>query len=147
MLKVKLDVSADKKEEIKRALEALGINIVDDADLVISENMENSYIRGKKDDQIHKILIDDIVFIESQDHELKIRTYDGTYRIRETITFFEKHLPVNFIRVHRSYIVNKHKIEHITPLLGMRFNLKMITNEKIGVSRSYYYHFKEKIGI
>jgi hypothetical protein len=29
----------------------------------------------------------------------------------------------------------------------MRFNLLMATKEKISVSRSYYFQFKEKIGI
>jgi DNA-binding LytR/AlgR family response regulator len=147
MLKIKLDVSTEKEEEIKETLEKLGIIISDDADYVLSENMENSHIVCKKGEQIHQIPIAEIVYIESQDHYLIIRTKNDFYYVRETIHYYEKHLPSDFIRVHRSYIVNKNMIEYITPLLGMRFNLLMATKEKISVSRSYYFQFKEKIGI
>ena len=74
MLKIKLDVSTEKEEEIKETLEKLGIIISDDADYVLSENMENSHIVCKKGEQIHQIPIAEIVYIESQDHYLIIRT-------------------------------------------------------------------------
>lgn len=147
MLKIKLDVSEERKADIQKTLEEHGLVISDDADLVIIENLEHAYLTCKKDDKLYKVLIDDIIYMESQDHDLIIRTIDDIFRIRETISYYEKHLPSNFMRVHRSYIVNINKIQYIKPLLGNTFILKMETNEKIPVSRSYYFYFKEKIGI
>ncbi|WP_404798794.1 LytTR family DNA-binding domain-containing protein [Acholeplasma laidlawii] len=48
--------------------------------------------------------------------------------------------------MNRSYIVNISKIKSITPLLGMQFNLHLVNNQKLKVSRNYYYQFKDKIG-
>ncbi|MDX2444696.1 MAG: LytTR family transcriptional regulator DNA-binding domain-containing protein [Bacteroidales bacterium] len=70
--------------------------------------------------QNRKIVYDSIVFIESMSDYIVIRTVDDQKIItRERISRIEQKLPSEFIRVHRSFIVNIEKIisfsrEHIS---------------------------------
>lgn len=74
--------------------------------------------------QNRKIAYESIVFIESMSDYIVIRTIDNQKIItRERISRIEQKLPYQFIRVHRSFIVNSEKIisfsrEHIS-LEGM----------------------------
>lgn len=147
MISIKLDVADEKKDEITSILNQLGITVSDDAPFLISENLDYTTITVSKNDNLYKILVKDIIYIESQNHDLMIKTLKDTYKTRQTINYFEKHLPTNFIRVHRSFIINKDMIDFIKPILGMQFNLRMTNKDYINVSRTYYYQFKEKIGI
>lgn len=51
---------------------------------------------------------DNIEYIESYGHYLLIHTESGTFKVREKISnILEKLEPLGFIRVHKSYIINK----------------------------------------
>ncbi|WP_323757769.1 LytTR family DNA-binding domain-containing protein [Roseivirga sp.] len=57
------------------------------------------------------IAIDDILYVESLADYVKINTTTGVTITKEKISGLEKVLPERFIRVHRSYLVNKNRIE------------------------------------
>lgn len=62
--------------------------------------------------KVHKILIDEIVFVESVKDYLTIHTLSGDIVAKHTISAFELLLPDNeFIRIHRSFIVSIGKIK------------------------------------
>lgn len=56
------------------------------------------------------ILLDDLYFIESMDDYVTLYTKENKLVTRESITALAKRLPVYFIRIHRSYLVNKNYI-------------------------------------
>jgi len=57
------------------------------------------------------IPVDSIIFIESRDYEVWVRCTDGvSYRTKMNISHWEEVLDSRFIRVHRSYLVNKNHI-------------------------------------
>ncbi|SCY63392.1 LytR/AlgR family response regulator transcription factor [Flavobacterium caeni] len=58
-----------------------------------------------------RIAIDDILYIESQRENVKIVTTSRTVLTRYPISELEKELPASFLRIHRSFIVNKTKID------------------------------------
>lgn len=59
-----------------------------------------------------KVILSDVTYIESIKDYLKIHTTTETLVIKERISHFIEQLPDNpFVRVHRSYIVNR---DHIT---------------------------------
>lgn len=63
--------------------------------------------------QINKSLSlrsDDILYIEKQGSKAYVYTSSSTYSVTKTLENLIKILPNNFIRCHRSYIVNKEKI-------------------------------------
>lgn len=57
------------------------------------------------------ILIDDILYVESLADYVKINTTSGMTITKEKISGLENMLPEWFIRIHRSFLINKNKIE------------------------------------
>jgi two-component system LytT family response regulator len=74
------------------------------------ENSEFIYLNINK--KVHKIFIDEIVYVESIKDYLSIHTISGDIVAKHTISAFELLLPENeFVRIHRSYIVSIGKIK------------------------------------
>ena len=61
-----------------------------------------------------KILFQDILYIESLKDYVRIHTSTQKIMTKDKISLFEHKLPDHFIRVHRSFIVNIHKITAFT---------------------------------
>ena len=73
------------------------------------------FIYVKVDRKMVKILIDDIVYIESDKDYVKVFTTNSTIITRQTISSIEAMLSENkFFRIHRSYIVSLDKINSFT---------------------------------
>ncbi|RCH55859.1 hypothetical protein DJ568_03645 [Mucilaginibacter hurinus] len=69
------------------------------------------FIEVRADKALHKINIDEIIFIESQRNMIKIKLATKEIITREKISSVEGKLsPDNFKRVHRSFLVNINKI-------------------------------------
>lgn len=61
-----------------------------------------------------KVIFQDINFIESVKDYIHIHTPNNTVITKETISNFETKLPTQFLRIHRSFIVNRSKITAFT---------------------------------
>ena len=92
----------------------------------------STFMFVRADRKMVKIIFDEILFIESLGDYLKIHTQKETLITRETVNNIEAKLPTkNFIRIHRSYIINIEKINAYT-------NEQIeINNKSIPISRSY----------
>jgi two-component system LytT family response regulator len=76
-----------------------------------SSQESNKFIYLNINKKVHKILIDEIVYVESIKDYLSIHTLTGVIVAKHTISAFELLLPENeFVRIHRSYIVSIEKI-------------------------------------
>lgn len=75
--------------------------------------------------------IDKILFIKSDNVYVEIFTDDHKYIQRKFLGQIVDELPEKFVRVHRSYLVNR---EHIT---GRERNFLKINDHKIPVSRKF----------
>lgn len=62
----------------------------------------------------YMVRIKDILFIERNKSKATIYTKDTTYESCSSLNSLEHDLPNNFVRVHRSYIVNKEHIAKIS---------------------------------
>ena len=56
----------------------------------------------------------DILYIERNKSKATIYTNDSTYETCYSLNSLENELPNNFVRVHRSYIVNSNQISKIS---------------------------------
>ncbi|MCI9337554.1 MAG: response regulator transcription factor [Lachnospiraceae bacterium] len=56
----------------------------------------------------------DILYVEAFLHYISIHTPEQEYRIKESISSFEKRLTDDFFRIHRSYLVSLKKVIRIT---------------------------------
>ncbi len=121
---------ADKHEGAKRNIEKIKIHLAEG-----EEKLHRVVI--KKSGKIHVISTGNISYLEAQDDYVMIYTNDGKYLKQQTMKYFEKHLdPEQFVRVHRSYIVNVTNIERIEPYEKSNYILILKDGNKVPVSRS-----------
>lgn len=93
---------------------------------------QNNFIYVKDDQKYVKILIEDILFIEAWKDYVMIYTPEDKQIALVNIKNMEKQLPpAPFIRVHRSYLVAKNRID------AMRGNMLDVSGYEIPVGRSY----------
>lgn len=91
----------------------------------------------RKGEDIHPIEISQIVSITGADDYAEVVTTAGRHLVKMTLTEFEKTLEGdNFIRVHRSHIVNVDRIARAEPAGGGRMLLHMDNGEMISASRA-----------
>jgi two-component system, LytTR family, response regulator len=101
--------------------------------------------QGKK---IKVIAIETIHYFEAMDDYVMIYTDDGRYMKQKTMKYFESHLPDNeFIRIHRSYIVNVQQIAELERYEKESFHLKLKTGASLKVSKTGYQKLKEKLNM
>jgi DNA-binding LytR/AlgR family response regulator len=80
----------------------------------ISENMGQQEIFIKKGSTLVKLKLNDIVFVEALENYVVVNSDTEKYTIHFTMKAIDQQLPsLLFIRVHRSYIVNKSRISTI----------------------------------
>lgn len=100
-----------------------------------------AFILIKSDKRLHKIFLKNIHIVESAGDYLKIRGNIKPLVTHDTLKNFESSLdPAEFIRVHKSYIINKNKIDFIE---GNRIR---VGEEFIPVGKAFKQAFFEKIG-
>lgn len=99
-------------------------------------------IKGVNDSRL-RIIIKEIIYIESISHDLIIHTIDNDYLSKsESLKKILLQLPENFVQCHRSYIVNMHKsIQYNATDNSLCING---ANERIPVGRKYRYFFKSE---
>lgn len=82
--------------------------------IIDSKPESKNYLFVTEDRKQVKIILDTIVYIESVKNYIKIITDIKTHVVKHGITSFHDLLSGNFLRVHRSYIVNKKKVTAFT---------------------------------
>jgi two-component system LytT family response regulator len=96
--------------------------------------------------KIHIITVDKIRYIESLDDYVMIYTHEGRHMKQKTMKYFENNLdPKNFIRIHRSYIVQVDNIAEIQQYEKESYIviLKDAAKTKLKVSKTGYKKIKE----
>lgn len=84
----------------------------------------------------------DILYIESNDTEVFVCTADGdSFRTRTRISQWENILDKRFLRIHRSYIINTHRIDSFD---GTRVRIQHRTIE---LSRKYKESVRERLKV
>lgn len=100
----------------------------------------------KKKGRIHVISTDKITYLEAQDDYVMIYTREERFLKQQTMKYFERHLdPEQFIRVHRSYIVNVQAIDRIEPYEKTNFILILKDDSKVPVSRGGMQLLRDKL--
>ena len=107
-----------------------------------TEEKTEKYLFVKTDSKIFRIAYNDIVYAEANGNYTKIVTNRQTLMPALTFTSFEQQLPFSiFMRVHRSFIINKSYITHIEG------NRVFVNNIEIPLGSNYKEAFMKEIGI
>lgn len=85
---------------------------------------------------------ENVIFIESEKRKTFIQSIDSFGRHQMTLRQLERYLPEQFVRTHRSYIVNIDHIVEIHPHSHSTFMLKMTDDYRVPVSQTYASKFR-----
>ncbi len=82
---------------------------------VIAEKKNESFVYFRADRKMVKVMLDDILYIESMKDYIKVHTLQGVIITKQSISSVEAMLPEKlFVRTHRSFIVSINKIKSFT---------------------------------
>jgi DNA-binding LytR/AlgR family response regulator len=108
----------------------------------IEESGTETYSFIKSEGKIYKINFNEVCLAEADGNNVKIVTNSSIVRPAITLTTLEELLPKPpFIRLHRSFIINKNKINHIEG------NRVFINSVEIPIGANYREHFFRELGI
>lgn len=98
--------------------------------------------------KIRIIPIDDIHYLEAADDYVKIHTKDGSFLKNKTMGHFETVLNKNqFVRTHRSYMINISEITRIDPYEKDNHLAILKSGGRIPVSKTGYVKLKSVLGL
>ncbi|MEP2023804.1 MAG: LytTR family DNA-binding domain-containing protein [Reichenbachiella sp.] len=115
----KLWISSSEKQEINR----------------------QKFIYLKVEKRLEKVVLDDIVFVESLKNYIKVKTSEKEIVAYKSLTTIQDILPTDkFLRVHRSFIIGIAFVESFSP------NQILLGTIKIPVGRTYKEEVKKRLG-
>lgn len=148
-MKIQLEISDESYPRIAKILLEKGFELSDDAQFILFEkDRYSSFISCRNEDTSCHVLTASVMYIESMGHDIIVHADEGTFKCTYTLTQLEKMLdPSEFIRISKSVIISKKKVVGIRAALSQKFTVTMANSDKVDVTRSYYYIFKNFFGI
>ena len=90
----------------------------------------------------------DIHYFEAYDDYVKVYTKDKYHLKKKTMNYFEKALnPNQFVRIHRSYIININELTKIESFEKNSYVAILKSGKRVPISRTAYGPLKESLGI
>jgi two-component system LytT family response regulator len=98
--------------------------------------------------KIKIIPLEDIHFLEAADDYVKIHTHQGAFLKNRTMSYFEHALdPTQFVRTHRSYILNIQQVTRIDPYEKDSHLCILQSGAQVPVSKAGYVKLKSVLGL
>lgn len=102
----------------------------------------------KDGSKIKIIPVHEVMYLEAADDYVKVHTKDGYFLKNKTMNHFEKALDAaQFVRSHRSYIINISQITRIDPYEKDSHVAVLRSGVKVPVSRNGYGKLREVLGL
>jgi two-component system, LytTR family, response regulator len=117
-------------------------------DTVAIDTGQQNRIVLKENGKIKIIPTKQVQYLESADDYVKIHTADGAFLKNKTMAEFERILEAqDFVRIHRSYLVQVSLITRLDPYEKDGFMVILSTGAKLPVSKSGYAKLKLVLGL
>lgn len=114
----------------------------------IRQPEERNRIVVKEGGNIRIIPVHEIQYIEAYDDYVKIYTQKEMFLKKKTMSFYEQSLDANqFVRVHRSYIIQLNQLTRIEPLEKDTHVALLKSNVRVPLSKSGYAKLKAVLGL
>lgn len=128
-------------QAVNKAIARLGNNQQNHPDNPTHQpSVEKEFILVKADYKLHRIRLDDILYIEGRREYVAYHTPSGRLLALQSLKSLEEELPADrFIRIHKSYIVPIDKIE------ALEGNMVHIGKVKLPVGASYKEALMERV--
>jgi len=139
-------------DAVKKAMEKIGKSTDEDkaAGTIIKILPESpaplNRVVVRKGNSIKVIPVDQLQYLEAQDDYVMIYHSEGKALKQQTMKYYEQNLPDNeFVRIHRSYIVNIQDINRIEPYGKDNHVAILKSGGKLPISRTGYKHLKDEL--
>ncbi len=105
-----------------------------------------SRIAVKNRQQIHVVPVADLLYIEADGDYVMLHSTSGKFLKERTMKYFEQHLPAQqFVRIHRSYIVNVDCVAKIELYDKESYMVHLKNGESLKASSSGYKLLKQTV--
>jgi len=105
----------------------------------LKRQKKEDHIFVKSDGILLKINTNDIYYVEAMGDYIKVHTPEKRHVVHSTMKAFVAKLPEDFVRTHKSYIVNLHHIDKVEE------NTVYLKEEELPVSRNNRRPLIEKV--
>ncbi|MDR2563076.1 MAG: LytTR family transcriptional regulator DNA-binding domain-containing protein [Prevotellaceae bacterium] len=130
----KLQTGAVARTDLQSLMKSVGEKIADLTRIAVKDNK-----------QIHIIPVHEIMYIEACGDYASLHTEKGVFLKEKTMKYFEENLPPQFIRIHRSTIVNVNKVIKIELYEKDSYRVHLKTKEILKASSKGYKTLKESL--
>jgi len=139
-------------EKLSKAFEKISIKNSHSFQKLIDTNDEKheliNRVAIKNGTEINIVSIEDILYVEAYGDYVYIHTKNGRFLKEKTMKYFELHLDANqFVRTHRSYIVNAKEILKIEHYGKENYVAILKNNLSLNISNSGYRKIKNVLNI
>lgn len=116
--------------------------------IVAALRMINHQLTAKKDNEIHLLGIEQLIYIESVDRKCFIYTSEEMYESEFKLYELEQQLEeYGFFRVSKSVLIHLKKIQSLKADINRRIRITMSNGEQIIASRQYADALKKRLGV
>lgn len=102
-------------------------------------------ISVKEGSKIHIVRLEELLYLQAYGDYVMLFTENGKYIKEQTMKYFEMHLPLSFVRIHRSCIVNSEKITRVELFSKESYNVYLQNGSSLRASTAGYKLLKEKL--
>lgn len=146
MFKIKItQVSIDREEEVIINCHEINDEVLE---LVGKLKKADSVLLAVKDNQVYRLSVNNIYYIESIDNKTFVYTKDDVYESKQRLYEIENQfINTKLFRCSKSMILNLGKILSVSPSVNGRFEAKLSNNENVIISRQYVPNLKKRLGM
>ena len=94
--------------------------------LTLKENGRTSFVS-----------LDEVEFFEASGNYVEVHTAEAKHRVRATLSTFATGLPSHFVRIHRSVIVNRNRVQQLRPAFSGKYVVTLTSGKQVTLSRSH----------
>ncbi|MDH6535158.1 LytTR family transcriptional regulator [Parabacteroides sp. 52] len=104
-------------------------------------------ISVKDGSRIHIVHLEELYCLQASGDYVTLFTSSGQYIKEQTMKYFEQHLPLTFVRIHRSSIVNTDFIARVELFGKENYQVKLKNGTSLRASTSGYKLLKERLSL
>ncbi|MCH4552185.1 LytR/AlgR family response regulator transcription factor [Aestuariibaculum lutulentum] len=116
---------------------------------VLKTDSKMTSITIKKGDKIVFIKLEEVLYFEAEEKYVTVYTPNEKHLSEQSLLSLEQKLPKEFLRVHRSIIVNTNHVKEVQKYFSNRFIISLNNNSKTSITtgRTYNEIIKKWMGI
>lgn len=146
MFKISItEIGKDQEEEV-----IIKCHEVNDEVLSIVKKLKknDSIILGSNGNEVFRIPVKDIFYIESVDNKTFIYCQNQVFDTKARLYELEEKLAgTKMFRCSKAMILNLAKVRSVAPTLNGRFEAKLTNGENVIISRQYVPNLKKRLGM